>query len=50
LYGVIVFLVLGLASALLVVFVVEKTIGLRDGRVDEGLEAKLDRTVIGEVA
>ncbi len=49
-YGVIVFLVLGLASALLVVFVVEKTIGLRDGRVDEGLEAKLDRAVIGEVA
>lgn len=45
--GVIAFLGLGLLSALLVVLLVEKTLGLRDERVDAGLAADLDRGVLG---
>lgn len=50
LLGVVVFLGLGLASAFVVVFAVEKTIGLRDRRVDEGSDSQLDLRVIGDVA
>ena len=47
LVGVAAFLALGLVSALVVVVAVEKTVGLRDKRVDEGLDGQLDRVVIG---
>jgi ammonium transporter, Amt family len=50
LIGVGVFLALGLVSALVVVVAVEKTVGLRDPRVDEGLDGQLDRAVIGLAA
>ncbi|MET9262567.1 hypothetical protein [Amycolatopsis sp. NPDC004079] len=48
--GVLVFLVLGLVSAFVVVLAVEKTIGLRDERVDQGLDSALDHAVLGEAA
>jgi len=50
LIGVGVFLALGLVSALIVVTAVEKTVGLRDERVDDGLDGQLDRVVIGLTA
>ncbi|MBJ8348858.1 ammonium transporter [Antrihabitans sp. YC2-6] len=50
LIGVGVFLALGLVSALIVVTAVEKTVGLRDKRVDDGLDGQLDRVVIGLTA
>lgn len=45
--GVLVFIALGLASALVVVLVVEKVLGLREERIDQGLDGDLDRSVIG---
>ncbi|WP_033294115.1 ammonium transporter [Amycolatopsis jejuensis] len=48
--GLLVFLVFGLVSALVVVFAVEKTIGLRDKRVDQGMDSRLDHAVLGETA
>ncbi|WP_051485610.1 ammonium transporter [Nocardioides sp. J54] len=45
--GVVAFIALGLLSALLVVGVVEKLLGLRDERVDNGLDTDLDRAVLG---
>ena len=50
LLGVAAFLALGLVSALIVVVAVEKTVGWRDKRVDEGLDGQLDRAVIGLMA
>lgn len=45
--GVVAFVALGLLSALVVVVVVEKVSGLRDPRIDSGLDGDLDRSVIG---
>lgn len=45
--GVVVFLALGLISALLVVLVVERVLGLRDERIDRGADQALDLVVIG---
>ncbi|WP_203045969.1 hypothetical protein [Pimelobacter simplex] len=45
--GVLVFVVLGLVSALAVVLVVEKVLGLREERIDQGLDSDLDRSVVG---
>lgn len=50
LIGVAVFLALGIVSALVVVVAVEKTVGLRDPRVDEGLDGQLDQAVISLAA
>jgi ammonia channel protein AmtB len=50
LLGVGIFLVGGLVSALILVFIVEKTIGLRDRRIDEGHADNLDAVVCGEDA
>jgi len=50
LLGVVVTIGLGLVTALVLVFLLEKTIGLRDRRVDEGAAADLDNVVIGTVA
>lgn len=47
LLGIVVILAVALVSALVVVLAVEKTLGLRDPRVDEGLDADLDLAVIG---
>jgi ammonia channel protein AmtB len=49
LVGVVVFVVGGLASALIVVLAVEKTLGLRDPRVDL-TPAQLDAEIMGDVA
>ncbi|MFF0492581.1 ammonium transporter [Nocardia sp. NPDC004068] len=48
--GVVVFVAVGLLSALVVVVAIEKTIGLRDRRVDEGHHSQLDRATLGQVA
>lgn len=45
--GVLAFVALGLVSALIVVLAVEKLLGLRDERVDQGLDGDLDRSVVG---
>ncbi len=45
--GVLAFLALGLLSALVVVLVLEKVLGLRDERIDQGLDGDLDRSVVG---
>ena len=45
--GVVVFLALGLVSALVVVLVVERVMGLRDERIDHGADQDLDLAVIG---
>lgn len=50
LLGAAVFLGGGLLSAFVVILAVEKTIGLRDRRIDEGAADALDLVVIGEAA
>nr|WP_246319895.1 hypothetical protein [Nocardioides kongjuensis] len=45
--GVVTFVALGLLSALVVVFIVEKVLGLRDERIDDGLDGHLDISVVG---
>lgn len=45
--GVLVFVALGLISAFVVVLIVEKVLGLRDERIDQGLDGDLDRSVVG---
>lgn len=50
LLGIVVFLVLGLGSALILTLVVEKTLGLRDTRVDEGHDSHLDHACLGQTA
>lgn len=50
LVGVLVFLALGLGTALIVVLAVQLTMGLRDKRIDEGDDCRLDATVVGDGA
>ncbi len=45
--GVVAFIALGLVSALAVVFAVDKILGLRDDRIDNGLDGDLDISVVG---
>lgn len=47
LLGVVVFIALGLVSAAVVVLAVERVLGLRDKRIDEGHDKNLDLVVIG---